>query len=426
MRMAVLFLAMPVAALACSCASFPPPCERFGLAEAVFLGQVLEASAAGLHRVRVLEAFKGLRPAEAKELALDGGLGLPGIGSTCDVHYKAGEMHVFFARRRDGKQLVTALCSGNFRVESQQDPRVVGLRRQAAGETATRIYGVLKENEKASYIRHSPAPPVHGVELTAISERGERYTARSNSKGEYEITGVKPGWYKIKAKSATYRSRELMYPAQVSRSGCAEVNIGMWNHPKLWGRLLGPDGKALAGVEVGLVSGDLARTRSYGSYAERDITDDEGRFVFSEVDDGTYLMGVNLLADPSPARPYFPTFFPGTEVLAEAQRVTVGSSVSHDFAVARRLTERKIRLRAVDESGQPLADVYVGPAALDSGPFAYPRGLRTDQNGEVEFPAMAEVTYHLWMSTGKLSARLNIPAGASDVEATATLRASPK
>ncbi len=429
MRMAVLFLAMPFFALACSCASNPPPCERFGEADAVFLGQVLEASAEGLHRVRVLEAFKGLRTSDSKEVQLDGGLGLAGIRSSCDVHYKPGEVHVFFARRRDGRGnlLTTGVCSGSFRVQARTDPRIVSLRRQAAGKSVARIYGMLKENEEASSIPYSSSPAVARVELTATGERGRRYTVRSNNKGEYEITGVTPGWYKIKAKSATHRSREPVYPAQVSRGGCAEVNIGMWSRPKkLWGRLRGPDGKPLAGVEVVLVSQSATWARASGTYADRDVTDDEGRFVFFEANDGMYLLGVNLAADPSPARPYLPTYFPGTERLDESRPVTVGSSVSHDFAVARRLAERKIRVSAVDESGQPLADVHVGSAALDSGPFAYPRGLRTGQNGEVEFPAMAEVKYDLWLSVRNLKARIEIPAGANDADVRVTLRANPK
>jgi hypothetical protein len=158
----------------------------------------------------------------------------------------------------------------------------------------------------------------------------------TDAEGRYELTQLPAGRYQLKARRGGYvevaygqrRPFERGRPLELGESAVLQnIDFALPPGGVVTGRVVDETGEAVAHVYV-----SLARRR-YMDGARRLVTqngsgtDDRGEFRIFGVPPGDYLMVATFDATEPGSRDrvrYVPTYYPGTPVESEAQRVTVG------------------------------------------------------------------------------------------------------
>jgi hypothetical protein len=189
-------------------------CERVQDVPVIFLGEVIEGglepgqdawkSTAGFARLRVVERYKGL-PRDAKEVAIQL-LFIPGMCSP--MPYRKGEQTLVFVGRDENGNLHDGGCTESwFAKDLQEDLAYV--RRYFKGETSPTIRGRIAANETAHLVDFildvDKGQPVEGAQVVAEAG-GKKRSATTDSHGRYEIAGLTPGTYLVRAEKDGYTS----------------------------------------------------------------------------------------------------------------------------------------------------------------------------------------------------------------------------
>jgi hypothetical protein len=120
----------------------------------------------------------------------------------------------------------------------------------------------------------------------------------------------------------------------------------------LSGRVIGPDGKPVAGVQV-----DAVATEDVAEYLREftEWTDDDGKYAI-EVAPGSYVVSINTEDPPSPMAPFAATYARDGKRL----RVSDGQHVNElDIRPRRKLVERRVPVHVVRPDGAPVAGANV-------------------------------------------------------------------
>jgi hypothetical protein len=158
----------------------------------------------------------------------------------------------------------------------------------------------------------------------------------TDAEGRYELTQLPAGRYQLKATRGGYvevaygqrRPFERGRPLELGERGVLQnIDFALPPGAVVTGRVVDETGEAVAGVSV-----SLARRRYFDGArrlgAERgSSTDDRGEFRIFGVPPGDYVIVATFDATDLGSRDrvrYVPTYYPGTPVASEAQRVTVG------------------------------------------------------------------------------------------------------
>jgi protocatechuate 3,4-dioxygenase beta subunit len=158
----------------------------------------------------------------------------------------------------------------------------------------------------------------------------------TDAEGRYELTQLRAGRYQLKARRGGYvevaygqrRPFERGRPLELGESAVLQnIDFALPPGAVVTGRVVDETGEAVAHVSV-----SLARRR-YIDGARRLVgesgssTDDRGEFRIFGVSPGDYVIVARFDAPDLGSRDrvrYVPTYYPGTPVATEAQRVTVG------------------------------------------------------------------------------------------------------
>jgi hypothetical protein len=200
------------------------------------------------------------------------------------------------------------------------------------------------------------------------------------------------------------------------------------------GALRDHQGLPAAGIRM-----ELAKLRNGGQmdWPDDTQTDPEGRFHFSELTAGTYLLGINLREDPSVGVPYPRTYYPGVRDRQQATLVDVqemSSLVMRPLSLPSRLVGRNITVQVVWPDGRPAINADVCLRTSEDA-FCMPMELIDNQRGvysfagveEVEYKAFATVHYEsgflfiVFSRTPSYAEPVQIPLWASSAPARMTL-----
>jgi hypothetical protein len=177
---------------------------------------------------------------------------------------------------------------------------------------------------------------VHIDEWSAKDQSGPSSTM-TDAQGRYELTQLPAGTYHLKATRGGFvevgygqrRPFERGRPLEVAEGAVLEnINFAMPPGGVVTGRVVDEMGEAVAQASVSLlrrryVDGERQLVGQYGS-----STDDRGEFRIFGVPPGEYVMVARLQTMDFGSRDrvrYVPTYYPGTAVANEAQRVTVAA-----------------------------------------------------------------------------------------------------
>ena len=365
-------------ALACSCVPSRPPCNYYGSTDAIFLGRVVGSAQrktyldengskivydVGTIRFLVLENYKG---APGYEVEIHSGTD----GGDCGYWFQRNETYVVYAYRdKESGALFTSICSRTSHV-SKADEDLTYLRalKNASAGGGT-LYGSLKRI--IGDLEFGPAeegPAMTGVKVV-ISGAGRRFETTTNANGEFRATGLPPGEYDAfpdlpsnlgaisnqdqKDPFGRFTGRK---PLRLSNHSCAELSFIIQFNGTVSGTVLDAEGKPAKEVQLNLMPGNN------GDRERWTWTNEEGRYEFSMVQPGSYLLGFNLKWAPDKDDPYPKTYYPGVKTRSEAALITVGEGErlkGYDMTLPPKLTEREVTVTVVWPDGNPAVGVDV-------------------------------------------------------------------
>jgi hypothetical protein len=204
----------------------------------------------------------------------------------------------------------------------------------------------------------------------------EPRSAMTDDDGRYELKELPAGRYSVNAMKGGYVSlqfgqRRAFEPGQPLELGDGQVlekvDFALPRGGVISGRIVDEFGEPLTGVSVMAMRYRFVNgARRLGIAQGGGATDDRGEFRIFGLAPGDYYLNATLRMNFAPGVSddhlgYAPTYYPGTPVSSEAQRVTVGlgeeiSSITFPVVPARTATVSGL---ARDADGHPLSNAFI-------------------------------------------------------------------
>lgn len=400
---ALALIACAARAEACTCVGPNSACAAFGHAAAAFVGTVTdlkrpsrgeaaqEEYARPVATFAVEEAFAGV---EGAQVSVEGG-----SGADCGYSFDKGTRYLVYARRERGGGLYAGLCSRTMPAEGAADDikflRTLVRRRQSA--TISGRAGRWLMEWDAGGVRK--VAPVEGVRVTAESRAGA-HEAVIDERGRYELAGLPPGRYDVVIhlrEGLTVREPRRLVEAVAG--GCAAADFVVLDDGRVGGRVLDAEGRPVPGVTVTMVEAD--DKTPYSGSARHEPADAEGRYKFSALPPGRYLLGVRLVPparrdDPAAAFPR--TYYPGVARADEADvlELKAGEELAgRDLLLPPRLAESVIRVRVVWDDGAPVPNAHVLYRETTYGDNQFEQGTPADELGQFEIKTRVGAVFQI-------------------------------
>lgn len=409
---------------ACSCIPERPVCEKFGYSTAVFLGKAIGGTiresgndengkrhfyVTGRVTFQIEEAFSGVKG--RKTVAVQS-------GGPCGTGFMQEGRYLIFASGENADQLGTSMCSGNRPLEYASDD-LRFLRTLPPEGSGARLYGKITRDLKEKDAEgNRKTEGIYGIKLTIESSNGESLVAETDQQGNYEITGLKPGDYKVKAnlpdgyKKGRYNSDEKF---SVKDRGCANVNF--WAQPdnRIVGRVMQEDGSIPKEVKLVLVEATQKDSNLLGQEVATAYVsatrgwNTDGRFELGlgdTIEPGEYFLGVNISDTTSEISPYAPIYYPGVTDRTQAAVLKVGIGTVIDdivFQLPPRLRILQIRGVVIWPDGRPVANATIYLQDETRPKWTINRSKKTDAQGRFTLFGYAGFNYEIIADADKNS-----------------------
>lgn len=394
MQVVIALLASAWAAWGCGCAGLNTPCSRLNAAAAVFVADVTVGSERGrsevLAEVEIVEALQNV-PKGTGRVKID-----TMSGTSCYAELKTGVRYLIIT---DATKYFVGTCSAPIPVR-ENEHIVAAVRRQIRGE-APELLGSTRESAGGIYAWEG----IPGVKVE-LSRGERRWTSLSDSRGNYFLSGLEAGRYRIQVEKEGYvpdeesnrrpvwrqgesRSRPMISAAgeiEIEEKGCQMWDLLLWPNGSIGGRVSGLDGAAVEGVPVQVFRLDEKRGRD-GAPLKTAMTDREGRYRVEPLGAGRYAVGVNAnqFADESP---YAPVLYEGGKAI---RLETQGRVDGIDLVLPRKREAAVLRVKVMGPEGKAAAEATVQLESPE-GLQRWSSASKTDENGELSVPAyMGEV-----------------------------------
>jgi hypothetical protein len=225
-----------------------------------------------------------------------------------------GEDFLLFLKpdRPNGENVwAISACSGS-KPKIKAAAELLYLEKVAQVNGKTLLYGTARRLDTVvdSGKKQDREEPLAHLAVT-VSGNGKTYNLKTDQNGVYEIYGLPPGEYRITPEAIDGWIAELdlkfgpAAPTIRAKSGTVQ-NISYYPDSSIKGRVVDPSGKAVANVRVRLIA---ASGESLPDFTDDDIKNNiDGKFEFSRIPRGKYLIEVAPFDRKSPVRP-FDTFY---------------------------------------------------------------------------------------------------------------------
>ncbi|HKG15306.1 MAG TPA: carboxypeptidase-like regulatory domain-containing protein [Pyrinomonadaceae bacterium] len=276
--------------------------------------------------------------------------------------FKAGERYVVYAnfdRARAGLLRVGLNRTRPLALAAEDLAFLRGLK--TADPSTGRVYGrVIRRDRDLSGDSYLDPAPVEGVRVEVSGAGGPAArVATTDREGFYQLTGLAPGEYSVRASLpetlATYDERK----AHVAARGCAEINFNTHFDGRVSGRVLDAAGRAVVELKIDLIRADGPEISLNGLGVH---TDKEGRYELKGVPPGRYVLGFGLGSEPDARAPFPRTYYPGVGSAAQATVIEVGPGqrlTLFDLRMPPRRTDRSFEVMVVWPDGRPVEDAML-------------------------------------------------------------------
>lgn len=384
------------------------PCQAYARAETVFVGVVTQSrmeqapggfppnavstslnEGAPVARFRVERAFRGIAAEEVE---------IWGTGNSCDFYFEEGQHYLVYAYRDpDRKALYTSLCSGTSRV-SKANEHLTYLSRGKTIDTGGVFQGEMVRAIYNSAKDSWDSKPVANAEVVLQSET-QRFRTVSNQQGTFEFSVLPPGHYKVRT-DAFLNYSDLEGAAKAPQN---EWNVDVPDHGCITASFEARPTGEISGEIVGVPTREMwaeilfADRNNTESNELRDVEIKDGKFKFSFLPPGQYLVGFNISSGPFREYPFAELYYPNASERANATTITLreGQRVSDlKLPLPSRVEERTLEGVAVWPNGRPAGKVSV---ELHNQRKGWREGdpVWTDSQGRFSIIGMEGQTYEL-------------------------------
>jgi len=292
----LLALGTPRDGWACSCFAAGPPCQNFFEVDAVFTGTVQSISSPqdgdGRGMVRVeFEGVVGQREVQGPHLSIT----THSQSTACGYRFTPGQPYVVYARRTATGDLEVSACSRTRPLtEAADDLRFFQRGTRSAGAF---VSGTIVHWERDAQTGAPLEVGPLGDALVTVHGLAGLVDTRTDRRGGYRIAGLAPGRYEITVSPPPEFSTRYLNRAVELRDprACAVSDFEVQYDGRIRGSLRTPSGAPAAGVRVDAVAIENAGADG-NVFALHTQADADGRFEFSEVSPGRYLVAVHLIA----------------------------------------------------------------------------------------------------------------------------------
>jgi hypothetical protein len=330
LSIATVLLTLPISdVIACDCMfGGSPPCEEYWRSEAVFAGKVIKKSTFYaeegegnsrykyqqiLARFSIEQAFKGVA---GDEVEIVTGMG----DGDCGYHFKDGERYVVYAIRdgRDKSRLYSGICN-RIKLVAEAEEDFAYFRAIPETGAGSLVYGRVKKwtmplSDDSSY----QETYLDNIKIT-IEGNGRRFETTTNKDGYYQVSGLAPGQYKVKADISDSQDSYSQSTVNVVDRGCAARDFFLRVNGQISGIVFDEKDNPLPNVKVDIISAEDAQ--AFSPKGKWRFTDNEGRYKIDWISPGDYYVGVGLVGANSNLCPYPRVFMPGFRDAKEAKVV---------------------------------------------------------------------------------------------------------
>ena len=320
------------------------PCERYGNADAVFVGKYVQVDDGQDSLIdsklyfEIEEAFYGID--NKTRVLIDVG------NSIYYQKYKLGDSYLIYATTSNNN---LSAPWGNSPVENASEDLKFLRNLSTAKDSGMKVFGKISEGVSA----------VENEELKRkiISNIKIRFQKKDLTKAIFDTFTDFDGKYEITLPAGDY-DIEPVFPAQITKhlsllskggknikakdGGCFEKFFWIRNNVSISGRLLYTNGQPVENAFVSIV----AEEGKINSSEETEKTDKSGRFKFEDIPIGRYSLVLNYLIDKDDEDGIFPQFFfPSTKEKSKAQQIEIKLGESpkpFEFRLPAQFTTKKV------------------------------------------------------------------------------------
>jgi Carboxypeptidase regulatory-like domain len=303
-----------------------PPCQEYWRTETVFIGLATRVVRTPINTGLMIgpyvqstvyfyieQAFKGI---EGTEVVLE--------LNHCGYFFKEGERYLVYAHRNPNNNKLD-VRAGNSRTrplsEASDDLNYIrGLSLEASG---SRVFGNLTVPTFALSRNKFAGDALQNIRII-LEGNDQHQEVFTDSAGRYEFKGLPAGTYKLRAEVPSYLRFDEQTLKLIGRE-CVPLNIYAMRNAQIAGKVLNTSGQPVRGVAVSLISADGNPEQVLSSKAPSAMTytDETGRYRFSQLAPGRYLIIINrtepAMSDGMEVSRLIPhLFYPGVNDLRDA------------------------------------------------------------------------------------------------------------
>jgi hypothetical protein len=292
--------------------------EQYNSADVIFIGRVVEIFRITNVKIEykyVFEVIKDYKGINTKDITIKTGSG----GGDCGYRFNDGDIYLVYAY--GDSEYTTSICTRTKHI-SNAALDLKFLDKIPGSLESTAIIGKLSlyvNNELSLY----DLPPLKNFKFK-LKTNNINHIVETDSNGIYYIGNLTSGNYQAMFEKELHLSLKnsfLSYPdIVISESDVNEYNLVLTNINKVEGILM--DEKKLL-IEKGKV--ELVPEKYFLDYENKSNyetydcwSDENGRFIFENVPNGKYLLGINTVKEPRHLVPYPKLFYKDASDLSDA------------------------------------------------------------------------------------------------------------
>ncbi|MEO6391272.1 MAG: hypothetical protein ABIP75_05425 [Pyrinomonadaceae bacterium] len=406
----VCFVGFPSTAQACSCASDDSVRDAFGGASAVFVGEVVGSleqktltDTAGQTTTydvgeiyfSVQEVFSGVEG--RKKVTIHSGTG----GGDCGYWFQRNTRYLIYAYGEPNKRLSTNICTRTRPLDEATDDLTV-LRQLPVKGSGVIIAGRVTEAGPRGIDNMSQQTwGLANIPVTITRKQGKPIRLKTDGDGRYEVTGLRPGEYTVAVvlPPQYLQTDFLVKTVKVHDRGSAHNSFYAMPDNRVSGQIVDLEGKPVPKAKLVLVNSKRVGPLTIFDEMGTEYGDDpNGKFEFTEIPPGEYLLGYNLTDSPDQEQPYPQTYYPGVQDRTQATVIKLGVGDQRKdlvFRLPAKLRERTIEGTVLWPNGEAAGGIEV--YLVDSTrPDRGVARASTDDAGHFSLVGYEGLSYWVW------------------------------
>jgi hypothetical protein len=318
-------------------------------------------------------------------------------GDACGYEFKAGTRYLVVAHRLPDGRLAVTRC-GPTRPLSEANGLLEYIQTFKGPATQTRVWGQVKM--PVGWVDFGrEVDPVPEARVTANGP--QRRSVLTGADGRYSMADLPHGLYTLSVAWPGARPElddvqpESFVLDMGAAYACAEVDFVAPIKSAISGVILDEGGRPLSGADVQLGLADQL-DRSRGAAGAGTTTDTLGRFRFSGLPPGRYLVGLNISSGgPSPGTPFAVTYAKTTAGETVISLPLAGTITLAPIR-ARRLAQITVAATVREPDGTSAPGVDVTAAMFGEYGRIYPMfPVKTDGEGRLQLRLWQGERYRL-------------------------------